>query len=638
MSAISGLLSLNKNKIPYEAVLQFHDVMAVQKHRGPDKTQFCAFTFDKEVLVTDDVKQVNPNASTMGVFGHNLLKVNDSTSAPQPFCSKDKRVGIAYDGHIVNTQEMKGELSALGYSFETQDDAEVLLYAYLEFGIEKMAKMLNGVFVFSVFDLNKNVFHVVCDRYGAKPLYYTQFDNKFLFASELKGIIQIESFDRKLDEDACNARLIFARTGSRVLLKDVALLQPSEILTITAGNITSANYFDWDAYERNDNMFKNTADAIAATEELLDKVVARQVEKKRMGIQLSGGIDSTLIAHFAKKKEKDNFTEAVGIVDGTGDLGEEYYIKYVANKLGLNLHKFQMTPDFFFDNYEKMVWHNDAPVYRPYFSCFMRLGQLAKANADVLFCGEGADELTGGYSRFAGGALVPFLSKLNITSSSVKSYREYAEYAVMAGETITNFTTLGYDNVDGLLQERMAIYNGFKGSNLTKHLKFEIRECLPEASLRQDKMTMSSSIQNRAPFLDNDLVDLFMTMKEDYLVRFVDHSPLNLGENPFTWMQGKWILKEIVAKYYGHDFAYRKKMIMNLDERSMVTDPTFVEYAHDQVFKGMKDRGLFDADKVQNWFDNAKTISSQEFTSMWKAVSTETWCQLFLDKKEVTLR
>lgn len=638
MSAISGLLSLNKNKIPYEAVLQFSDVMVVQKHRGPDKTQFCAFTFDKEVLVTDDVKQVNPSASTMGIFGHNLLKVNDSTSAPQPFCSKDKRVGIAYDGHIVNTQEMKAELSALGYCFETQDDAEVLLYAYLEYGIEKMAKMLNGVFVFSVFDLNKNVFHVVCDRYGAKPLYYTQFDNKFLFASELKGIIQIESFDRKLDEDACNARLIFARTGSRVLLKDVALLQPSEILTITAGNITSSNYFDWDAYQRNDNMFKSTADAIAATEELLDKVVARQVEKKRMGIQLSGGIDSTLIAHFAKKKEKDNFTEAVGIVDGTGDLGEEYYIKYVANKLGLNLHKFQMTPDFFFDNYEKMVWHNDAPVYRPYFSCFMRLGQLAKANADVLFCGEGADELTGGYSRFAGGALVPFLSKLNITGSSVKSYREYAEYAVMAGETITNFTTLGYDNVDGLLQERMAIYNGFKGSNLTKHLKFEIRECLPEASLRQDKMTMSSSIQNRAPFLDNDLVDLFMTMKEDYLVRFVDHSPLNLGENPFTWMQGKWILKEIVAKYYGHDFAYRKKMIMNLDERSMVTDPTFVEYAHDQVFKGMRDRGLFDADKVQNWFDNAKTISSQEFTSMWKAVSTETWCQLFLDKKEVTLR
>ena len=102
---------------------------------------------------------------------------------------------------------------------------------------------------------------------------------------------------------------------------------------------------------------------------------------------------------------------------------------------------------------------------------------------------------------------------------------------------------------------------------------------------------------------------------------------------PFTWMQGKWVLKEITAKHFGHDFAYRKKMIMNLDERSMLTAPRFAEYVHEEVFPSMKTRGLFDVEKVQNWFDNAKTISSKEFTSMWKAISTETWCQQFLDKK-----
>lgn len=496
-----------------------------------------------------------------------------------------------------------------------------------------MAKLLNGVFVIAIFDLNRNTFHIIGDRYGAKPLYYTKFDNKFLFASELKGIIQIKDFERELDLDACNARIIFARTGSKVLLKNVELLAPSEILTITLDNIYSSKYFDWDSYERNDKLFKNSTEAIAATEELLEKAVSRQMEKTRMGIQLSGGIDSTLIAHFAKRKEKENFSEAVAIIDGTGDDGEEYYINYVADKLDMNLHKFQMNADFFCDNYEKMIWHNDAPVYRPYFSCFLRLGQLAKANADVLFCGEGSDELAGGYSRFAGGALLPFLTKLSITNGAIKSYRSYAEYAVMSGETNTNFTTMGYENVDKLLQERMDIFNSFEGSNFSKHLKFEIRECLPEASLRQDKMTMASSIQNRAPFLDNELADLFMTMREDYLVRFVDKSPLNLSENPFTWMQGKWILKEIVAKNFGYDFAYRKKMIMNLDERSVVTDSRFVDYVNDQIFASMKNRGLFDVEKVKNWFDNAKTISSKDFTSMWRAISTETWCQFSLDKK-----
>lgn len=633
MSAISGIFCLGKNKISDETANQFNNVMLVQKHRGPEDTRFCVFNHKKELLFIENMSEVEENFFIKGIIAHNLLSVNEKTKAAQPFCNEEKSVGIAYDGHIVNIEQIKNILLSRGCSFKTQADAEVLLNAYIELGIIEMSKLLNGVFVLTVFDLNKEVIHIVGDRYGAKPLYYAQYDNTILFASELKGIIQIDDFKRELDIDACNARLIFARTGSRVLLKGVKLLAPAEILTITNENIYSEVYFSWDSYERDEKLFKSSKEAIAATDEVLKKIVSRQIEKSRMGIQLSGGIDSTLIAHYAKNIEKENFSEAVAIVDGKGDAGEEYYIKYVANKLGLNLHKFQMTPDYFMNNYEKMVWHNDAPVYRPYFSCFMRLGELAKNYADVLFCGEGADELTGGYSRFAGGTLVPFLSNLNITNNAVKSYKSYAEYATMAGETITDFTTVGYRNVDGLLEERMDIFNKFEGSNLTKHLKFEIRECLPEASLRQDKMTMASSIQNRAPFLDNEIVDLLMTMKEDYLVRFIDKSPINLSDNPFNWMQGKWILKEIVAKHFGRDFAYRKKMIMNLDERGMLNNKNFSDYMYDQVFPGMKNRGLFDVEKLKLMFESVDKISSKEFTSMWKAISTETWCQLFIDKK-----
>lgn len=632
MSAIGGLIALGNEKLPYETVTQFYHVMRVQKHRGPDATCFYAFDHEQHSLISD---QIDTSFMPNGIIGHNLLSVNEQRDCIQPYCVSDKTIGIAYDGQIVNINDIKADLTAKGYTFATTTDAEVLLAAYVEYGVNKMATLLNGVFVICLFDTNKKRVHIIGDRYGAKPLYYAEYNKKFLFASELKGLIQIDDFPRELDLDACNARLIFARTGSRVLLKGTKLLSPAEILTVTPEGIYSDIYFSWDSYERDETMFKSDEEALAATEEVLEKVVARQIESKRMGIQLSGGIDSTLTAYYAKKIDPENFSEAVGIVDGTGDAGEEYFIKYVANKLGLALHTSQMTADYFVPNYEKMVWHNDAPVYRPYFSCFMRLGEMAKSYADVLFCGEGADEIAGGYSRFAGGALVPFLSNLNITNSAVKSYKSYAEYATMAGETITNFTTLGYQNVTGLLQERMAIFDGFEGTNFTKHLKFEIRECLPEASLRQDKMTMANSIQNRAPFLDNELVDLLMTMKEDYLVRFIDKSPLNLGNNPFNWMQGKWILKEIVAKRFGYDFAYRKKMIMNLDERGVITNPRFVDYVHSQILPGIKDRGLFDVDTVRRMFDNAKSISSQEFTSMWKAISTETWCQLFLDKKEV---
>lgn len=633
MSAIGGIVCLNQGTIPYETILQFDKMMGVQRHRGPDATSFCSLSIENESMIVDNILKIGSSIKSKAIIGHSLLRVNESKDVPQPFCTKNGKIGVAYDGLIVNTEQIKSNLINLGYSFDTTSDAEILLYAYLEYGIEKMAQMMNGVFVVSVFDLNQNVLHVFGDRYGSKPLYYTTYLGRFVFSSELKGIIQLEDFERKINIDACNARLIFARTGNRVLLDGVKLLAPAEILTITPENVSSKEYFDWDSYQRDNGLFKSDEEAIAATEEVLAKVVSRQLENKRMGIQLSGGIDSTLTAYYAKQQNPDSFSEAVAIVDGTGDEGEEYYINYVANKLDLNIHKFEMTPKVFFDSYEDIVWHNDAPVYRPYFSCFMQLGKMAKKYADVLFCGEGADELTGGYSRFAGGAMAPFLSKLGVSNNAIKSYKDYAEYAVMSGETITDFTTLGYKNVEDLLEQRKDIFRNFQGSNLTKHLKFEIRDCLPEASLRQDKMTMASSIQNRAPFLDNELVDLLMTMDEEYLVRFVGKSPFSIGTNPFTWMQGKWIFKEIVSKYFGRAFAYRKKMIMNLKEHDMITSPSFIEYAHNVIFPKMKNRGLFDAKAVQKKFDNANNISSKEFTSIWKALSTETWCQLFLDRK-----
>lgn len=632
MSAIAGIISLSQEIIPYQTVLQFDNVMYVQKHRGPDATGVCAFDFNKEVVFASNTEQIRNDFKTRGIIGHNLLCVNDKEQL-QPYCNIDGSIGVAYDGYIVNLKEIKSKLQEAGYRFETEPPYEVLLAGYLEYGIEALAKQLNGVFVILVYDLNMDVIYIIGDRYGSKPMYYTEYNNRFLFSSELKGIIQVEDFDREIDIDACNARMIFARTGSRVLLKGVKLLSPSELITITAKGVSNTTYFSWDSYERDESLFESDVEAIEETEKLLDKVISRQMENKRMGVQLSGGIDSTLLAYYAKNKEKETFTEAVAIVEGTGNKGEEYYIDYVAKQLGLNLHKYQMSPDYFCDNYEKMIWHNDAPVYRPYFSCFMRLGEMAKNHADVLFCGEGADELAGGYSRFSGGVLVPFISSMDINNSDIKSYGSYAEYATMAAETCTDFTTLGYNNIEKLLQERMDIYNGFQGSDFTKHLKFEICECLPEASLRQDKMTMASSIQNRVPFLDNDIAELFMTMKEDYLVRFINKSPLNLGNNPFSWMQGKWILKEIVSKHFGYDFAYRKKMIMNLDERGMVLDSRFVEYVHDQVLWGMKNRGLFDFKKIENLFINAKAISTKEFTGMWKAICTETWCQLFIDNK-----
>lgn len=627
MSAITGYVDFEK-ALEKNTEEDFSKAMAVQKHRGPDCTRI------KYLSLFDHLTKDCMDEKTQGLIGHNALYVTDVT-IQQPIVDSRNGIGLAFDGEIFNLIELKQEYESCNNK-KIDSIEDLLLSLYISIGFEGMLKKLNGVFAFAAWNTQTGTVQIASDRYGSKPLYYYYgglSDNRLIFASEMKGIIQFRNFSKDINIEAYNARLMFARPGSKVLLDRVELVPPGTILSFSRFGMNICKFYDIDDYNRDYNRYNNIDEAIADLDILLENAVKRQmISGKRLGIQLSGGIDSTLLAYYAKKIGAENFSEAVAIVDGKGDLGEEHYIKYVSDKLGLNLYKTILTPDYFMENYEKMVWHNDAPVYRPYFACFKRLGELAKEHADVLFCGEGSDEVAGGYSRFAAGYLFPFMSQIKPNNPKYQSYDSYGRYAAMSAETHTGLLTIGHENMaEKLIQERIELFNSFSGSNLDKHLKFEIIECLPEASLRQDKMTMAASIENRVPLLDNDVVDFIMRLPEDMLVRFVDNSPAKLSSDPFSWIQGKYILKEIVAKYFGRDFAYRKKMIMNIDDVKSVSSMQFRTYFSDVIYPKMRERGIVDANKIKNWYDNVEAISKSEFTMMWRAISTETWCQLFID-------
>ena len=631
MSAFTGYFELDKNKSVENYVFEdFHAGMESQKHRGPFDQIKVGISFASKELRSLD----NCGMKLDGLFGYNAMIV-DGTVEDQCVISHDKRILLAYDGEIYNFKELKEKLAKdSGISIESNGD--VLLALYHKFGFAGMLKMLNGIFSFVLIDLQNNTVSLANDRYGGMPLYYCLDNAKRLFvASEMKAMIQFRNFERKIDFNAYNARLVFARPGRKVLLENVELVPAGTLLQFSEHGVRTEKYYSLDSYERDYSKYSSIDEAIEDLDSLLFKAIGRQLPGgKKLGIQLSGGIDSTLLAYYAKQIGKDDFSEAFGIVDGRGDDGEEHYIRVVSDQLDLNLHNAILTPDYFMDNYEKMIWHNDAPAYRPYFACFMKLGEIAKEHVSVLYCGEGADEFSGGYSRFAGGYLMPFLSDLNITSTKHRSYSSYGEYAALAGETLTGLLINGADNADDLIQERIDLFNGFQGTNLTKHLKFEIAECLPEACLRQGKMTMANSIENRVPLLDNDIVDALMTLPENMLVRFVSDSPADLPTNPFDWMQGKYILKKIVEKYFGRDFAFRRKAIMNIDDIGVVTSKEFTDYFYSSIYPSMRDRGIVDANRVKQWFENVNHIKKSEFTMMWRAMALETWCELFIDKRK----
>ncbi len=636
MCAISGLLNIDGGAKSFnkEDINGVKRTIEVQKHRGPDDQGICAFLYDEKKICMEE-NTITEMDHIDGMFGFDRLSIKDlSYEGHQPMVGPDGRVVIVFNGEIYNDKELRNELCEDGYRFRSTTDTEVILALYLKYGFKDMLLKLNGMFAIVIADLNTREFWMARDRYGIKPLYYTIYNHRLAFASELKAIIQFSDFKKELNMEAFNSKLMFSRLSDYVLLKNVNLLEPGCAMHICYNREPKLwKYYDINAYERNCTKYKSMEDAIDSMEDVISKAISRQmVSDVKVGCQLSGGIDSTIVSYFANKLKKDNLNDAVSIIDEKGVIGEEKYIDYVGQQLDLNLHKFAIEPDYFINNYERMIWYNDAPVYQPYFICFYKLAKSAKKYVTVLLSGEGSDEIAGGYNRFAAGFYQPFIKKIS-GNSSISSYNTYAEYAVWKDQTIVNHNIYNDPITEKeIIQKEITKFDSFSGTNLTKHLKYEIFRKLPEALLRQDKMTMANSIENRVPFLDNEVVDHIMQLPEDMLVRFVAGSPVMLSDNPFEWVQGKYIFKEIVAKHFGREFAYRKKQIMALDKRTMVTSREFKEYCNDVVFPKMKSRGILNASYVNMLFSKAESISDSEFTSMWRAIGLETWCQLFYDK------
>lgn len=644
MCGIIGFFKRRKEQAALgESVLAgMQRAMIVQKHRGPDDDGVCAVSFGNNsqepcVIAEGSTAKELSGKYFDGILGFNRLSIKDlSMNGHQPMLSDCKKVILVFNGEIYNDQELRKSLLEKGYQFKSTTDTEVILKLYQDAGFDQMIRKLNGMYGLAIVDLRTRMLYMARDRFGIKPLYYSVSDTNIIFASELKCLIQFDEFEKQINMDAFNSRIMFPRPSNQVLLKGAELVGPGQALRISLqdGSVNKQYYYSIDAYERTAS-YADLDDAIDALDSVLKDAIRRQlISDVKVGCQVSGGIDSTIVSYYANQEKKDNLKDGVSIIDGFGDKGEDYYINQVGDKLDINLHQIKLTTDDFIDNYEKLVWHNDSPLYKPYFAAFYVLMREGKKHVTVLMSGEGADELAGGYSRFGAGMLQPFVGKLQPSpQSGITSYSSFAEYAVMSDATIAKGLFVeGYDTAK-LIEEQVEMFNSFSGSNFTKQLKYEILQKLPESFLRQDKMSMANSIENRVPLVDNQVVDYFMTCPEQYLLQFVSASPVSLSDNPFNWIQGKYVLKELCARVFGRDFAYRKKAIMVFDDRTTLSSNGFQELFYDSIYPGMKRRGLVDADIVKNWYENIRQISIKEFNNMWRVIGLENWCQIFMDKK-----
>ena len=357
------------------------------RHRGPDGLNFRCFT--------------PPAISQHVALAHNRLAIIDiSAAGSEPMCNEDGTVWLVFNGEIYNFQELRSRLESRGHRFHSHTDAEVIVHLYEEAGAACVEK-LNGIFAFAILDLRRDLLFLARDPIGVKPLFYAASRDHFLFGSEIKALLASSILTPAPDWQAISDFFTFLYVpGPRTAFDGIQQLPPAHSLTLHLkdNSISLARY--WDVARREDLESTPYAKLKSQIQQTLAEAVNRQlVSDVPLGVFLSGGIDSTIVAGLAKREKKDIQTYTLALA------GEEYRFFDEAEKARdvsrhLGTEHFELSlefPDLF--EFLNVVELFDQPFANPTSYLMHQLAQKAREHITVALCGAGGDELFAGYPR-----------------------------------------------------------------------------------------------------------------------------------------------------------------------------------------------------------------------------------------------
>lgn len=636
MCGITGYF--NTDLAPIKDSNCIRSMLKVQKHRGPDDSGIRALS-----LKMGTSKEIAVNAPGVidgdfeGILGFNRLSILDlSSNGHQPMTSPDGKVILALNGEIYNAFDYKDELSDWGYRFKSTSDTEVVLALYLRYGYEGMLSKLNGMFAIVIADLNRQELYIARDRFGIKPMYYVSTGNIFAFSSELKSFKYLKGYTFSLNTSKLDEYLLFRNNINDSLFEGIHTLKPGHYITYRSGeSIRVKQFFDVNDYNRT----KTNADDLAQIQQRLESCLDKSVQSQlmsdvKLGCQLSGGIDSSLVTWLANRQSTNKNFESVSIVFDDERFSEEKYIDQVRDALGIKAHKFLLDSEYYLDHFEDATWHLESPLNHPNTIGIYKLSQRAKEYVTVLLSGEGADEVFGGYQRFYGikypygGLNLLRQIKNNLTQpSEIFNYFSEANRAVMSTAYMRPEMAqmlLPHFNRHNATHDRKSLYETLKGTRFDRQVKYEMVSYLPDLLIRQDKMSMAHSIENRVPFLDNQVVGDSFSIPEEYLLS------RNNGDGTNT---EKYLLKQMTADVFGHHFAFRDKMGFGIPLREFFLKDRFNQYLNDKILPGVRDRAIFDSKLVNTWVRDIKNLKSRELEALWVVIGFETWASVYLDGK-----
>jgi asparagine synthase (glutamine-hydrolysing) len=383
MCAIIGcVLNLKSNSKNYfKWLTEGLDLMA---HRGPDH---------KGIWWSDN-DQVG--------LGHRRLSIIDLSSlGKQPMENSIKNLTIVFNGEIYNYKELRHTLIEKGHHFNSLTDTEVILNAYQEWGTDCLCK-ISGMFAFAILDKKNHIFFCARDRAGEKPFFYSFLNNNFFFASELKVFLKSNLFSKKINHQAMDCYLAYGYIpGELCIAEDIKKLPPAHalIFDINKKIVKIWKYWELSKFKISKNVDKNINELINEFEILLEDTVKKQmVADVPVGVLLSGGIDSSLIATMAARTSQKVKTFTVGF-EKYKEVDERNYARIIANYLGTE-HLEIEAGDISLDLLKKLAYQYDEPVADSSILPTYLLSSLVKKHCTVALGGDGGDELFGGYKHY----------------------------------------------------------------------------------------------------------------------------------------------------------------------------------------------------------------------------------------------
>ena len=602
----------------------FKEMLNSLKHRGPDDEGVEVFSLD----------------SCSVLLGHRRLSTIDiSSNGHQPMLYE--HLAIIYNGGVYNFKDIRQELISEGYSFDSNNDTEVILKSYHFWGIHCVERF-RGMFAFVIYDSEQQEIVVFRDRAGVKPLYYSQTDSALIFSSELKPLQNYPGFNKDIDFEAVSSYLQFGYIHApKTIFKNVQKLLPGHYLKydIVSRNLVKECYWNINDFYENQVARENVTEELEAT--IIEAFNLRMIADVPVGVFLSGGIDSSLVAAIVQKNSKipiNTFT--IGFEDKKFD--ESNYAKEIAKYLGTNHTELICTKEDALAIIMKLPKIFDEPFADSSAIPTVLVSELAKNQVSVVLSGDGGDELFCGYpsyalmeKRFQLLSKVPFRKilrklsdvlpipifiqnkfngKLYIKIIKLKNMLDHNDIVNTFKVSNSIFTK---DEIKSLITEDYYFSKDIPAttSNLEKMMISDFKGYLPDdLMVKVDRSTMSVSLEGREPLLDHKIIEFAASL-------------------PISYKKNKEILKNILGRYIPEELFVRKKQGFGIPINSWLRED--IRYLLDQYLGEdlIKRYNVFNYDYVSKLLESFYTEKNDD-NKIWVLLMFQMWFSENLDSNK----